>query len=78
MYFSVFFLVAVRKGGKLNDNERISLLNNFPRFLGVEIKRCEDKIRLPADSLADAKSARSEIHVFAGFPPRNFSEFQLF
>lgn len=33
-------------------------LNNFFWFFGVEIKRHEDKIRLLAEFLADAKNAR--------------------
>jgi len=60
----VFFFVAVRKGDKFNDNEWISLLNNFLQFLGVKTKWHEDKIRLPAEPLADAKNARSENRVF--------------
>lgn len=74
----MFFLVTVRKGDKFNDNEWISLLNNFIWFLGVEINQREDKIRLPTESLADIKNARSENHVFAGFAPRNFSKSQHF
>lgn len=63
----MFFLVVVRKGDKFNDNEWISLLNNFLWFLSVEIKQHEDKIRLPTASLADVKNARSETHVLQAF-----------
>lgn len=74
----MFFLVVIRKGDKFNDDEWISLLKNFLWFLGVEIKQCENKIRLPAESLGDAKNTRSESCVFARFPLRNLLEAQLF
>lgn len=54
--FQCFSWLQLKKVINLMTMSRF--LNNFFWFFGVEIKRHEDKIRLLAEFLADAKNAR--------------------
>ena len=54
--FQCFSWLQLKKVINLMTMSRF--LNNFVWFFSVEIKRHEDKIRLLAEFLADAKNAR--------------------